>query len=139
MGKGAPDLHPDGPWPAKDVEVPMHSEPLMRDPATLVVPRHHEDRHPGRRHLRQGPEGIVGKGRKHPGAVEEIAAMDHHCHLPIPGRLRGRLEARPQVVASEPPLGPGWKGHIESQVGVGQEEDPDGSLGGRHGITGSGE
>lgn len=132
----APDVHQVGSGPAKDVEVRMRSEPLMRDPGTLVVPRHNEDRHPGLRHLRQEPEGIVGQGGGDPRPVEEVAAVDHQVHSSFPGRLHGRVIVRPQVVPPPPSPGPGSNRQIESQVGVGQEEDPDERTLGWHGVLG---
>jgi len=107
----------------EDVQIGMSREQGSGDLRPLVVAWHQEHGHAEVGHPSQGLEGRLHQAGRHPAAVEEVTAVDHHVDLAGHGRRKGRLVVGHEVVAPPPTLNPGPSGQVEADVGVGNKED----------------
>ena len=122
----APDLDGFRPGLAEDVEVGVSREAVMGDTGSLVVSGDNKNRDPGFRHLDEGSERLEDQGRGDPGTVEHVPPVNHQIHPSLPGRRQGPFVVRQEVVTTAPAFHPGAGWQVEAEVGVGQEEGPEG-------------
>jgi hypothetical protein len=109
----------------EEVNAGMLREPDLRYAAALVVARHDEHRDPAVRHARERLERLPRDTRRYPRAIEDITTMDDNVHL---ARERWRQRCgvvREEVVSATAPLDAGPGRQVETQVGVGEEENSD--------------
>ena len=121
-----PHLQSHGARAMEDVDEGMDRETLVGDAGALMVAGNHHHGDPVVGETSKGLEGLGHQRVRDARVVEHVAGMDHHVHLPGPRRLQG-----PQVVGKKvvpAPAAPDAGGHrmIEAQMGIGDEEDPDG-------------
>ena len=116
----------DGAWLIKHVEVRVGGEQGEGQRRSFVVAGYQHHRDSGVGHLEQGFEGEADKLGLHLGSEEEIAAVNDEIDLAMPGRRQCGAGVGEKVRAATAAFnsGPQWK--VETEVGIGQQEDTEG-------------
>ena len=92
------------------------------DGRALVVAGHHDYRHAPRSDLDQGLQRAVDELAAYAAAVEEVSAVNHEIDSGTPCRLERKLEIAEEVGSAPAPLDARPQGHVESEVGIGQQQ-----------------
>jgi hypothetical protein len=96
------------------------------DRRPFVVARDENDRHPSIGHLEQRFEGHPHEFRRNLRSKQEIAAVDHEIDLPATRGTEGGAGVGEEIRTATPALDTRTKRKVETEVGVGKEEDADG-------------
>ena len=122
----ARDIEPDGARLIEDMEVRVGGEQGKGQRRSFVVAEYQHHRDPGVGHLEQRFEGETDKLGLYFGSEQEIAAVDDEIDLAAQGGAECGTGVGEEVGAAAPALDPGPKRKIETEVGVGQQEDAEG-------------
>jgi hypothetical protein len=123
------------PGPVEEVEVRVLGEKAIGDLGALMISR---DEVNGDALIGELLQGLQGHGHELGGnaaSIQEIAAVEDAVDLAAASGIEGALEVGEEVRASSSPLDAGAERHVEPEVGVGEEEDPDRRRGFEHGRT----
>ena len=125
-GQGYPaarDIEPDGARLIEDMEVRVGGEQGKGQCRSFVVAEYQHHRDPGVGHLEQRFEGETDKLGRYFGSEQEIAAVDDEIDLAAPGGGQRGAGVGEEVGAATPTLDSWSKGKVETEVGIGQQED----------------
>ena len=90
-----------------------------------MVPRHDENGQARISQFLERFEGHVDELRPYLAPVEYVTAVDDEVHSSPPGGLESALEITKEVLPSSSTPDAWSKGMIESQMGIGEEQDVD--------------
>jgi hypothetical protein len=107
------------------VDARVRNPEIRRYPATLVVPRHQEDRDSRIGYRDQRLEGHVHQSRRDPAAIEQITPMHNQVNVAGERRRERKAVVGEEVVASPPSRYARAEGQIKPQVRVCNEENAD--------------
>ena len=110
----------------EDVEVLVNGEERIRQAGPLVVAGHEEHRDPTRGHAPERRERGLGEPGGDAAPVVQVAAVDDHVDLAPARGLEGAREAGEEVGPPPAAVDPRPRGQVEAEVGVGDEQDPQG-------------
>jgi hypothetical protein len=125
-GEGHPEppgLEDHGARAVEHLEALVERQQRVREAGALVVAGHQEHRDARGCHALEGGQRGLGEPGGDAAAVMQIAAVEHHVHLPGQRRLKGALEVAKEVLSPAAPRHPRPGGQVEAQVRVGHEED----------------
>jgi hypothetical protein len=120
----------------EDVEVRVAGETRMGDPGSFVVSRNDKNGNTPVCDLKERFECLVDESRCHPRPMEQVSSVNHQVNRTGNARGQSPLMICQEIEASPPPChsGPGRK--IEAQMGIGQQEYPNGWRRMGHGVQG---
>jgi hypothetical protein len=109
----------------EDMDVRMLREPEVRETTTLVVARHHVDRHATVCYALERFEGLPDHAARRPRPIEHIATVHNEIDFTSDCRLqRGGIVCQ-EVVSTSSSTDARVDRQIEAQVRIREEEDPD--------------
>ena len=104
----------------------MLRESDLRNSAALVVSGNDEHGDPTIGNARERLERLPGNARRDARPIEHVAAVHDEIDLLLERRFQRGQIIREEVVAAPTSLHAGTRRQVEAEVGVGEEENPDG-------------
>jgi len=121
----AADASDERAWTIEYVNAGVRREACVRQSRALVIARDDEDGHTAIRDTAQRLVRLVRQRLRDRRPIEHVASVDDEIDFSGQRRLERRRVVRKKVVAATPPRASRADREIETQVGVGEQQDAD--------------